>query len=285
MNSKTIIIGAGLLATLVSARTTNINIPDGDFQNVNAIMNYPKSGDIGAWSAAFTGLNLGGQMRAANASANGWPAPPSGAYALEITMPLVGVGPGAAISEALTNQLQPNSVYTLSVALDPQAGVDLVGGASLSLYAVGSTNLASVGGTDLVNLLGSSPGYQTISLTYKTGNTVPASAVGISFAANSVANVSGSLYVDDFQLSVNPVQVQLNPSVPIRHQGSQTTVTVSGSGGAPGATYQIQSITNLVQANSWALMTTNQFDTNGNFSQTITIDPNIPYKFFRVVVP
>ena len=291
MNSKIRITGLSLLASLALVKAGNINVPDGSFQNVNAIITPPligvTSGNIGTWSAAFTNLlTVGGQMASSNAAASGWLTPPNGCTnELNISLP-ASVAASAGISETLTNQLLPNSVYTLTVDLSQQSSVNLIGGCTLSLFAVGSTNLASVGGAVLTNLLNSSTGYLPVSLTYKTPNTVPTNAVGISLAASGLAGIGGNIFVDDFQLSVNPIQVQLASSINPSHDGNSPSFTLSGQNGTPGATFEIETCNNLFNPQTvWVNILTNQFDTNGNFSQTFTVNTNISCLFFRTALP
>lgn len=291
MKMKVFVAGIVCFAGIVLSRAATINIPDGAFQNANAAINPPfigaTSGNIGAWSAGYTNLaGIDAGMASSNAATAGWMTPPSGCTnELKITLP-GSIAATAAISQALTNCLKPNSVYTLSVDLSPQTTLSILSGSTLNLYAVGSTNLASVGGTTLANLLTNSTSYQTVALTYKTPNTVPTNAIGVSFVAGGVANVGGSIFVDDFQLSVNPIQVQLSSAVTAGRHGQPGTVTLNGSGGVPGSKYEIITSTNLLIPSAvWTQVITNQFDTNGDFSQTFTVDPHMHYQFFRTVLP
>lgn len=293
MKIKLLIAGIAMAVFLDICKATSINIPDGNFQNVNAVITPPPiiggttSGNIGTWSAAFTNLvNVGGQMASSNAAAVGWITPPGGStYELKITMP-ASLAAGAGISEVLTNCLKPNSVYTLSVALSQQTTAGLLAGSTLSLFASGATNLATIGGTNLLNLFTNQSGFQTVTLTYKTPNTVPTNAIGIGFATTGLATIGGSVFVDNFQLSVNPIQVQFGSFVTTGHSGAASTITLTGQNGDPGAKYEIITSTNLqVLTPTWVQVVTNQFDTNGNFSQTFTIDPLTPYRFYRTEVP
>jgi hypothetical protein len=294
MKAKWIIAGICLLTGFTVARADIINIPDGSFQNVNAVINPPlvgigtTSGGIGAWSAQLSDfLNVGGQIASSNAVSVGWETPPSGSYELRINLP-ASVESSGMISQVLTNHWQPNSVYTLTVSLSQQSTLNLISGSSLSLYAVSSTNLATINGMSLAQILNSSSGFQTITLTYKTPNSVPTNTIGIAFAVKGVAGIGGNVYATDFQLTVDPIQVQLGSSITVGHHGSPSTITLTGQGGAPGAIYEIISNTNLPVTPLglvWAPMTTNTFDANGNFSTTITVDRLTPWRFFRVVVP
>jgi hypothetical protein len=290
--TRLIAFGASLFAGLAMAHAADINVPDGNFQNVNAMVTPPligtANGSIGAWSVQYANLaGLDGQIASSNAATANWPAPPygSGSYELEIALP-ASVDDSATLSQALTNLLQPNSVYTLSVEINQEATANLLSGSTLSLVAVGSTNLASIGGTALANLFTNLSGFQTVTLTYKTGNTVPTNAIGISFEADGLANLGGDIFLDNFQLAVNPIQVQMGLSFAAGHPGQDPAVTVTGQGGAPGATYEIITSRNLqVPSTSWTMITTNTFDTNGNYSQIFTVDPHIPYRFYRTVLP
>lgn len=292
MKSKVIVTGTCLLASIAMVKATVINIPDGTFQNVSAAVNGPLvgtvNGTIGTWSAQVSDLlSIGGQMASSNAAAAGWPAPPSGdSYELRVALP-ASAGVTALISQPLTNCWQRNSVYTLSVDVDEQAVLNLISGVSLNLYNVGTTtNVASTQGSSLLGLFNSSTGFQPVTVVYKTSNTVPTNTIGVSFSGNGVAGISGSLLVDSFQLTVAPIQVQLAAAIVPGHHGAQPSITLTGQGGAPNATYEIISSTNLlVSTPVWSQVTSNQFDANGNFSYSITVDPNTPYRFFRTVVP
>jgi hypothetical protein len=294
MKAKLVCLSLGCLCSVATLNATVITIPDSNFQNLNAALNPPTlgvgstSGSIGTWSAQISDvLSVGGQIASSNAATAGWPTPPAGCVnELRISIP-AGVGSSSMIWEPLTAQLQPNSTYTLSVDLNQQASVDLAGSYTLALYSVsGSTNLYSIGGTNLAAILSSSSGFQNVSFTYKTGNHVPSTAIGVSFAASGAARLGGFIYMDQFQLSVNPIQVQLNSLVtPPQKKGDSPAVTLSGSGGAPGATYQIATCSNLFSpATVWVQLVTNQFDANGNFSQSFTVNSNILCKFFRTEV-
>jgi hypothetical protein len=292
MNQKIIITGMSLFAGVVVAGAASINIPDGNFQNITGVLNAPLTGilggNIGDWSVQFNDvLNAGGQIAVSNAAAVGWVTPPSGSgNEMKISLPL-SVAASATISENLTNQLQPDSVYTLSVDIDAGSTLDLLDNASLNLYSVaGSTNLASLQGETLVSVMvGGSSGYQTATLTYKTPNTVPSTAIGVSLDASGVGD-SGTIYVDNFQLTQAPIQVQMGSSFTVGNNGSGPTVTLSGQGGAPGATYKIITSTNLLSSSPvWSVIVTNQFDANGDFSQTFAVDPSLPYRYFKTVVP
>jgi hypothetical protein len=62
-----------------------------------------------------------------------------------------------------------------------------------------------------------------------------------------------------------------------------TNLSISGSGGATNWPYYIEATTNLASA-QWTPIATNQFDSAGDFSATLTnaIETNQPQTFFRL---
>lgn len=283
-------IGLALLTASVSisvAQATNINLPDGNMEGLSSVI-YPPlllgstKGYMGAWSVEMSGLlSLGGHVETGTAGTLNGPAAPVGTNELDIDLP-ASVLVSASISQVLTNTFyQPNSTYRLSVELDPSSAVGLLNGASLNLNAGGST-LASLSGATLVSLFTGPGSYQTVALTYKTGNSVPTNAVGVALAAAGLASVAGHIYVDNFQLSVVPTQVQMAGA----SSAGGTNVVLNGSGGAPYATYEILSCTNpIAPMSAWVPAVTNQFDANGNFTVSFKINVNAPQRFFRLVMP
>ncbi len=209
-------LAAGLLVSTMRLHASPINIPDFSFEGITASINSPtnflgagvvgtNSGPIGLWTA-FAGasvIGLNSSVASGTTNALGAPAGADGSYVARITLP-AGVGAADGIEQILTNTYLANSIYTLSFQLDGGTAVNLLAGSSLSLES-GSTPVATLSGANLVTLLDGNGDFQTISLTYQTGNSPPLGNIGIEFDANSVGGVGGSIYFDNFQLDASPV--------------------------------------------------------------------------------
>jgi hypothetical protein len=62
------------------------------------------------------------------------------------------------------------------------------------------------------------------------------------------------------------------------------TLTLTGGGGSPNATYHLLASTNVeLPVSNWTSIATNNFDGSGNFNLNVTADP--PRKFFMIRVP
>lgn len=286
MKTANTLIVISLCASLINVKATNIPIPDGNFDNLAASINAPPllgttTATVGAWTAEMTGVfSLDGSMRIGPAASLDAPLPPDGTYELDIDLPASTLE-SAELSQTLTNAFLPDSQYTLSVDLDQGSVLNLVSGANLRLNA-GTETLASLTGAELAAVLNASTNFQTVALTYKTGNTAPTNAMNFSFTAGGLDSLGGNIYVANFQLTVAPIQVQLSSVT----QFSGNSMSFSGSGGAADATYKIISTTNLfLPTTSWTPVTTNRFDANGNFNLTFNINPTISREFFKVVIP
>jgi fibronectin-binding autotransporter adhesin len=63
-------------------------------------------------------------------------------------------------------------------------------------------------------------------------------------------------------------------------------VIFSGSGGAAFGTYYVLAATNVaLPLSSWTPIATNQFDANGNFTFTNSLDSSVPQQFFQLQLP
>ena len=63
-------------------------------------------------------------------------------------------------------------------------------------------------------------------------------------------------------------------------------LSLSGSGGVASANFYLLASTNLVTPlTNWTLLSTNQFDTNGNFNFTNTMNINSPQSFYLLQLP
>lgn len=64
------------------------------------------------------------------------------------------------------------------------------------------------------------------------------------------------------------------------------SVTLRGSGGAPGANYYLLGATNIATPlTNWTRLVTNQFDSNGDFAWTNAPAPGTPAQFYRLTIP
>jgi autotransporter-associated beta strand protein len=67
---------------------------------------------------------------------------------------------------------------------------------------------------------------------------------------------------------------------------SGTNLFVRGGGGPVGGTYYILSTTNLaLPTTAWTIVSTNQFDANGNFSVNLPIIPSMPGVYYTYEIP
>lgn len=74
--------------------------------------------------------------------------------------------------------------------------------------------------------------------------------------------------------------------VDIQFQHSGNNLILTGSGGQQGAQYRLLSTTNVaLPIAQWTPVSTNTFDTSGNFSNGIPVDSTMKGQFFRVVSP
>ena len=67
---------------------------------------------------------------------------------------------------------------------------------------------------------------------------------------------------------------------------SPGVLSLSGSGGVASANFYLLASTNLVNPlTNWTLLSTNQFDSNGDFNLESTMNPNSPQSFYRLLLP
>jgi rhamnogalacturonan endolyase len=78
-------------------------------------------------------------------------------------------------------------------------------------------------------------------------------------------------------------------TLPLRFSGVTATpagLVINGSGGVAKGMYYVLASTNLTAAlANWQRVATNQFDVNGNFSFTNTVNPNWQQTFYRLQLP
>lgn len=67
---------------------------------------------------------------------------------------------------------------------------------------------------------------------------------------------------------------------------SGTNLILSGTQGVSNGQYQLLTSTNVaLPLNQWSSVLTNNFDSNGDFNLTNTINPNVPHKFYILQIP
>ena len=63
-------------------------------------------------------------------------------------------------------------------------------------------------------------------------------------------------------------------------------IVFSGTNGYAGTSYHVIASTNVtLPFAAWTRLATNTFDVNGNFNQSIPVDPTKPNRFFSIQVP
>lgn len=195
------------IASTASQAQVIVGIPDNSFEGITTTIESPAGGGtmagaIGAWSVSATGV-IGQQASISSGDSLGGPVVTDGSFDARVILPL-SAGAGVTLEQTLSAGFQANSRYTLSVQLDDGASAGLLSGAAIELRA-GNTTVASLDGSQLLLLVDTTSGFQTVSLDYTTTASPPLENIGIYFAAASSASVAGSIYLDDFSLTVSPV--------------------------------------------------------------------------------
>ncbi len=197
---------------------------------------------------------------------------------------------------------------TLNGLLDTTSGgtVSAGGGLSGATGTLTVTNAVTLGGTAWMKLnrtgsptsdkLVSSLSTITYGGTLIVTNIGGALVVGDSFTLFS----GGSLNAATFSTVVLPsyytwdtTQLGVNGSITVTGTSkpaissvdfstlSSGTITLNGINGAPNGPVSVLTSTNLASPlNTWTTVTTTTFDSSGNLSQSITVDPALPQSFF-----
>jgi autotransporter-associated beta strand protein len=142
----------------------------------------------------------------------------------------------------------------------------LTEGGLLNVSNIGAVALAAGDTFKLFNAATYAGSFNGVVLPPLTGN--------LAWNTNSLAN-SGSLSV-----------VALTSPAITGFEITGANLTISGSGGATNWPYFVEASTNLASG-QWTPVTTNQFDSSGDFSITLTnaIESSQPRTFFRLQVP
>jgi fibronectin-binding autotransporter adhesin len=191
-----------------------------------------------------------------------------------------GLAPGASIGTFTINStltLLTGSTTTMEVSKnggtptsDSVAGVTTLSyGGSLVVTNIGTNALAS---GDTFQLFPSAGTYRYSFTTI----TVPSLAGGLSWDTSSLG-VDGSIKVTG---------IQVPPSFSMPQMQNGTNLVLSGSGGAPGATYYVlESADVSAPLASWTRIATNKFDAGGAFSFTNAVSPSVPQQFLDILSP
>jgi len=201
--------------------------------------------------------------------------------------------------------LEGNGAISGPVVVNP--GGTLSPGASIGTLTVGNT--LTLGGNTLIELnkTGTTLTNDRIAnvTTLNYGGTLTVVASGDALAAGDSFQVFGaSAYAGAFSMTALPTlpapllwdlsQLSVNGTIsvviprarlntPVR---SGNTLTLSGSGGYPGSAFRVlRSADITVPLASWTEAGTGTFDSNGNFSVDITINPAEPQLFYAIVAP
>jgi len=205
------------------------------------------------------------------------------------------------IYDTLGTIVSPHSLYLeqLKERLGP-AAVNNIGYAPFVLSAAPLTQSVNPGNqaTFTIDITATNYFDDTVALNLSG---LPTGA-GVTFSPNSIAGAgastvtivaSNSIAPGQYTLTINAVDANLTlstnviltvttPSAPIfgsvQFQGNSLVMT--GSNGSPGAPYCVLTTTNLaLPIAAWTILSTNTFDSSGNFSFTNT-GPSAPQEYF-----
>jgi hypothetical protein len=173
--------------------------------------------------------------------------------------------------------LQPNTVYTLTVAIGSRN--DRANSPGMISLLNGNNNngalLASGGG-----LSATQNTWRDYSITYVTGVSVSGN---LTIALSTVGAGTIQADFDNVRLTKAPI-IFTAPmlGVPAVSGGN---MILAGTGGTPNAGYTWLTTTNLSAPLNWTTNTTGTLDGTGAFSNAIPINPAQPASFFRLRMP
>jgi fibronectin-binding autotransporter adhesin len=128
--------------------------------------------------------------------------------------------------------------------------------------------------------------------TYTTGNSFKlfdSQAYVGAFASINPATPGAGLAWDTSSLAVNGILKVVSVASPPHFNSpvlSGSTLTLSGGGGTPNTDYILLASTNVaLSVPNWDRVTTNQFDSGGNFSISMPVNPGVPQRFFLIQLP
>ena len=252
-------------------------------QNTNANTAIQKVG-TGKWtltgSNSYNGGTLisGGALLVNNTTGSGTG---NGDVEIAANSTLAGTGSiaGSVIVDANAAFAPGNPAGTLTIGtdlnIDPAANLEFTLGASSSSANV-SGNLSLAGNLYLAAGPGFGPGAYTL-FNYSGA---------LNFSGLTIASAPAGY---NYALSTNTLgKVQLIVSRPQFDVVNLTAgqLLMRGSGGVTNGTYYILASTNLaLPTAAWTRIATNQFDSNGNFSFTNTINLLTPREYFLLQLP
>jgi len=112
---------------------------------------------------------------------------------------------------------------------------------------------------------------------------------GGAFASITPATPGAGRAWDTTSLAVNGTLKVVSAASPPHFNSpvlSGSTLTLSGGGGTPNTDYILLASTNVaLSVPNWDRVTTNQFDSGGNFSVSISVTPSVPQRFFLIQLP
>ena len=174
--------------------------------------------------------------------------------------------------------LQPSTTYTLTVAIGSRA--DRVNSPGIISLVNGVNNsgavLASSGGLPTAQ-----NNWQDYTVTFTTGSSVNGSLTIVLSVMGNATTIQADF--DNIRLTMTPTI----PKIPMvgTLKVSNGSLILTGTGGTPNSGYTWLTTTNLLAPIYWMTNSTGNLDTNGNFSNAITITTNPSTLFFRLRMP
>jgi hypothetical protein len=174
--------------------------------------------------------------------------------------------------------LQPNSLYTLTVAIGSRR--DRINSPGIISLLNGANNngtvLASGGG-----LPSTQNAWQNYSISFISGPSVNGDLTIELAAVGNSTTIQADF--DNVRLTVAPIPL-VPPTLVLPHV-SQGNLIIRGTGGTPNAGYTWLAATNLSAPILWKTNSASTLDSKGNFSNAIPINPSQPVGFFRLRMP
>jgi hypothetical protein len=193
---------------------------------------------------------------------------------------------GAIIAPAGTNTTLSVTNAHQTGAITATGNITLSGTTVIKLNGSGTNDSVSAGGNlsyggtlSLVNISGASLAAGNTFQIFTAGGSISGS-----FASISPSTPGTGLAWDTNQLSSGVLGV-VSTSGPtftnIAMSGSN--IIISGSGGSAGGTFYVVTATNLLTPiTNWAVLSTNTYDSNGNFAATNSITAGVPQQFYGI---
>jgi autotransporter-associated beta strand protein len=206
-----------------------------------------------------------------------------------------------ASGQSLTGSGAVNGAVTINGTLAPGNSIGTLTFSNSLALASGSTNIFEISKSPLTNDVAKILGALTNGGTLVVTNIgIAALAAGDSFKLFNAASYSGAFgkiilpaLPAGLGWNTNAVNISGTLSVVVTaspHFGginwSGNSLILSGTGGVASASYYVLTTTNLaLPLAQWLILTTNPFDTGGNFIFTNLLDPAAPQNFYRLQLP